>query len=70
MVVPRIGQELMISCLDGNPDQLIATGRTFSQANQPPYEQPKYAGACGGRNRANCTAHHTDKRTSPHNSRI
>ncbi|MGO3031184.1 type VI secretion system Vgr family protein [Pseudomonas helleri] len=42
MAVPRIGQELIISYLDGDPDQPIATGRAYRQANLPPYELPKH----------------------------
>jgi type VI secretion system secreted protein VgrG len=42
MAVPRINQELIISFLDGDPDQPIATGRTYRQTNLPPYELPKH----------------------------
>ncbi len=42
MAVPRIGQELIISYLDGDADQPIATGRAYRAANLPPYELPKY----------------------------
>ena len=42
MAVPRLGQELIISYLDGDPDQPIATGRAYRQANLPPYELPKH----------------------------
>ncbi|MCU1784431.1 type VI secretion system tip protein VgrG, partial [Pseudomonas sp. 13B_2.1_Bac1] len=42
MAVPRVNQELIISFLDGDPDQPIATGRTYRQTNLPPYELPKH----------------------------
>lgn len=42
MAVPRVGQELIISYLDGDPDQPIATGRTYRETNLPPYELPKH----------------------------
>ncbi|MGN7445456.1 type VI secretion system Vgr family protein, partial [Pseudomonas lactis] len=42
MAVPRIGQELIIGYLDGDPDQPIATGRTYRETNLPPYELPKH----------------------------
>ncbi|POA16717.1 type VI secretion system tip protein VgrG, partial [Pseudomonas sp. FW300-N1A1] len=42
MAVPRIGQELIISYLDGDPDQPIATGRAYRADNRPPYELPKH----------------------------
>ena len=41
MAIPRVGQELVISYLDGDPDQPIATGRTYRETNLPPYELPK-----------------------------
>jgi len=41
MAIPRVGQELVISHLDGDPDQPIAIGRAYRQTNLPPYELPK-----------------------------
>jgi type VI secretion system secreted protein VgrG len=41
MAIPRIGQELIISYLDGDPDQPLATGRAYRETNLPPYELPK-----------------------------
>ncbi|QXI30589.1 type VI secretion system Vgr family protein [Pseudomonas vanderleydeniana] len=42
MAVPRVGQELIISYLDGDPDQPIATGRTYRATHLPPYELPRH----------------------------
>ena len=42
MAIPRVGQELIISYLDGDPDQPIATGRAYRETNLPPYELPKH----------------------------
>ena len=42
MAIPRIGQELIIQYFDGDPDQPIATGRAYREANLPPYELPKH----------------------------
>ena len=42
MAIPRVGQELVISYLSGDPDQPIATGRTYRETNLPPYELPKH----------------------------
>lgn len=42
MAIPRVGQELVISHLDGDPDQPIATGAAYRQTNLPPYELPKH----------------------------
>ncbi|MCE5985394.1 type VI secretion system Vgr family protein, partial [Pseudomonas sp. LF19] len=42
MAIPRVGQELIISYLDGDPDQPIATGRAYRETNLPPYQLPKH----------------------------
>ncbi|WP_199099322.1 type VI secretion system tip protein VgrG [Dyella sp. ASV21] len=42
MAIPRIGQEVVVSFLDGDPDQLLITGRTHPAVNPPPYELPKF----------------------------
>ncbi|MBD8270947.1 type VI secretion system Vgr family protein [Pseudomonas fluorescens] len=42
IAIPRVGQELVISHLDGDPDQPIATGAAYRQTNLPPYELPKH----------------------------
>jgi type VI secretion system secreted protein VgrG len=42
MAIPRIGQELIVQYFDGDPDQPIATGRAYREANLPPYELPKH----------------------------
>ncbi|MPY21267.1 type VI secretion system Vgr family protein [Shewanella sp. YLB-07] len=40
MAIPRIGHEVIVSFLEGDPDQPIITGRTFHSANQVPYPLP------------------------------
>jgi len=42
MAIPRIGQEIIISFLDGDCDQPIITGRTYRATNLPPYALPKH----------------------------
>ena len=42
MAIPRIGNEVIVSFLDGDPDQPIITGRTYHATNTPPYELPKH----------------------------
>jgi len=42
MALPRIGHEVIVSFLDGDPDQPIITGRTYHAGNQPPYELPAH----------------------------
>lgn len=40
MHVPRIGQEVIVDFLDGDPDRPIVTGRVYNADNMPPYELP------------------------------
>jgi type VI secretion system secreted protein VgrG len=40
VAVPRIGHEVIVSFLNGDPDQPIVTGRTYHATNVPPYELP------------------------------
>jgi type VI secretion system secreted protein VgrG len=37
MHVPRIGQEVVVDFLEGDPDRPIITGRVYDGANMPPY---------------------------------
>ena len=38
MYIPRIGQEVIIEFLEGDPDQPIITGRVYNGQAMPPYE--------------------------------
>jgi type VI secretion system secreted protein VgrG len=40
MAIPRIGQEVLVQYLDGNPDRPLITGRVYNQDNMPPWELP------------------------------
>lgn len=40
MFIPRIGHEVIVSFLEGDPDQPIITGRVYHANNMPPYELP------------------------------
>jgi phage baseplate assembly protein gpV len=42
MALPRIGHEVIVSFLDGDPDQPIITGRTYHAGNRPPETLPKH----------------------------
>ena len=42
MALPRIGHEVIVSFLDGDPDQPIITGRTYHATNTPPYSLPEH----------------------------
>ncbi len=40
VAIPRIGHEVIVSFLNGDPDQPIITGRTYHSSNMPPYALP------------------------------
>jgi type VI secretion system secreted protein VgrG len=40
MHIPRIGQEVIVSFLEGDPDRPIITGRVYNGFNRPPYPLP------------------------------
>ncbi|BES85965.1 type IV secretion protein Rhs [Pectobacterium araliae] len=42
IAIPRIGHEVIVSFLEGDPDQPIVTGRTFHATNRPPYDLPAH----------------------------
>jgi type VI secretion system secreted protein VgrG len=39
--IPRIGQEVTVDFLEGDPDQPIITGRVYNGESMPPYELPE-----------------------------
>jgi type VI secretion system secreted protein VgrG len=43
MNIPRIGQEVIVDFLEGDPDQPIITGRVYNGINMPPYALPDKA---------------------------
>ncbi len=38
--LPRIGQEVIVDFLEGDPDRPLITGRVYNDDNMPPYELP------------------------------
>lgn len=40
MFLPRVGQEVIVDFLEGNPDQPIITGRVYNADQMPPYKLP------------------------------
>ncbi|MEP6652620.1 MAG: type VI secretion system tip protein TssI/VgrG [Myxococcales bacterium] len=38
--IPRIGQEVLVDFLEGDPDRPIITGRVYNADNMPPYKLP------------------------------
>ena len=39
-VIPRIGQEVVVEFLEGDPDRPLVTGTVYNADNMPPYELP------------------------------
>lgn len=42
MFIPRIGQEVLVDFLEGNPDQPIIVGSVYNPETMPHYDLPKY----------------------------
>ncbi|MCG9582334.1 type VI secretion system tip protein VgrG [Vibrio tubiashii] len=42
IALPRVGHEVIVSFLNGDPDQPIITGRTYHATNVPPYSLPEH----------------------------
>jgi type VI secretion system secreted protein VgrG len=40
--IPRIGQEVLVSFLEGDPDRPVITGRVYNADQMPPYTLPDY----------------------------
>ncbi len=50
--VPRIGQEVIVDFLDGDPDRPIVTGSVYNANNMPPFRLPEYQTQSGIRTRS------------------
>ena len=42
--IPRIGQEVIVNFLDGNPDRPLVTGTVYNGDNKPPYSSKTQSG--------------------------
>jgi len=42
IAIPRIGHEVVVSFLEGDPDQPLVTGRTYHAVNTAPYPLPEH----------------------------
>jgi type VI secretion system secreted protein VgrG len=51
MALPRVGSEVLVQWLDGNPDRPIITGSVFNAQYMPPWELPAQQALSGLRSR-------------------
>ena len=51
MHVPRIGEEVLIDFVGGDPDLPVCTGRLYNQLNMPPWQLPSQQALSGIRSR-------------------
>ena len=50
--IPRIGQEVIVDFLHGDPDQPIIIGSVYNSENMPPYKLPDKATQSGLKSRS------------------
>ena len=50
--IPRIGQEVIVDFLEGDPDQPIITGRVYNADQMPPYDLPANGTQSGVKSRS------------------
>jgi len=50
--LPRIGDEVVVEFLEGNPDRPLITGRVYNGTNTPPYTLPEHATITGMKTRS------------------
>ncbi|MBC7700399.1 type VI secretion system Vgr family protein, partial [Aquabacterium sp.] len=51
MHIPRIGEEVLVTFIGGDPDLPICTGKVYNQGNLPPWALPDQAALSGFRSR-------------------
>ena len=52
IMLPRVGDEVVVSFLEGNPDRPLVTGRVYNGDNMPPYTLPDQATVSGIKTRS------------------
>jgi type VI secretion system secreted protein VgrG len=52
VALPRIGDEVVVDFLEGNPDRPLITGRVYNGTNMPPWELPAQATVSGIKTRS------------------
>ena len=52
MYLPRIGQEVIVEFLEGDPDKPLITGQVYNEDNKPPYDLPAKQNVSGIKSRS------------------
>lgn len=52
MFLPRVGQEVLVDFLDGDPDHPVVVGCLYNAANKPPWKLPDNAAVSGVKGKA------------------
>lgn len=52
IAIPRVGDEVVVDFLEGNPDRPLITGRVYNNDNPPPYALPAQATVSGIKTRS------------------
>lgn len=52
MFIPRVGMEVLVTFLDGNPDRPVVTGCLYNGSNAPPWTLPEHQTRSGIRTRS------------------
>ena len=50
--IPRIGQEVIVDFLEGDPDRPLITGRVYNEDEMPPYDLPDHQTQSGVKSRS------------------
>jgi len=58
--IPRIGQEVIVDFLEGDPDRPIITGRVYNAKQMPPYRLPANATQSGVKSRSSEDGSHSN----------
>lgn len=52
VTIPRVGQEVVVQFVDGDPDQPIVLGTLYNGTNKPPYDLPEHKTRFGFKSRS------------------